>query len=139
MKPETKSTSAEGVPSLHRHEAHSVKESDEHLGLIEVDGKEVNEVEEDAEEGAGCQAKSDKKTDEALEPQKPAGGYLWRFSSGVIGTTSGAVTGAVGLGFGGIKWVATKGYNAGSAVVGTTKTVASKVPIPAWKKKDKKE
>lgn len=74
-----------------------------------------------------------------VEPQKPAGGYLWRFSSGVIGTTSGAVTGAVGLGFGGIKWVATKGYNAGSAVVGTTKTVASKVPIPAWKKKDKKE
>lgn len=74
-----------------------------------------------------------------VEPAKPAGGYLWRFSSGVIGTTSGAVSGAVGLGFGGIKWVATKGYSAGSAVVGTTKTVASKVPIPTWKKKDKKE
>ena len=48
-------------------------------------------------------------------------------------------TGAVGMGVGGVKWVAGKSYDAGSAVVGTTKAVVSKVPIPTLKKKDKKE
>ena len=71
--------------------------------------------------------------------EPPKGGYIWRFSSGLVSTTTGAITGAVGLGVGGAKWVACKGYNAGSAVVGTTKTVVSKVPVPTWKKKDKKE
>lgn len=50
---------------------HSFKESDEQVGLIEVDGKESNEAEqEDAEEevgvGSRSQSTSDKKTDETL-------------------------------------------------------------------------
>lgn len=56
-----------------------------------------------------------------------------------MSTTTGAVTGAVGLGVGGVKWAAGKGYNAGSAVIGTTRTIVSKVPVPTLKKKDKKE
>ena len=71
--------------------------------------------------------------------QAPAGGYLWRFSSGLVSTTAGAITGAVGLGVGGVKWVAGKGYSAGSAVIDTTKTVVSKVPVPQLKKKAKNE
>ncbi len=72
------------------------------------------------------------------EPTKPTS-LMWRMSSGLYSATTGAVTGTVGLGVGGVKWVAGKGYNAGSAVISTTKTVAAKVPMPAWKRKDKKE
>lgn len=46
---------------------------------------------------------------------------------------------AIGLGVNGIKWVVGKGYNTGSAVVGTAKTVVCKVPVSALQKKDKKE
>ena len=62
-------------------------------------------------------------------------GLLWRMSSGVYYGASGAV----GMGVGSVKWVAGKGYDAGSAVVGTTKAVVSKVPVPTLRKKDKKE
>ena len=49
--------------------------------------------------------------------------------------------GAVGLGVGSVKWVAGKSYDAGSAVVGTTKMVVSKVPVPVpkWRTKPKSE
>lgn len=64
---------------------------------------------------------------------------MWRMSSGLYSAT----TGAVGMGIGSVKWAAGKGYDAGSVVVSTTvnttKTVASKVPVPTWKKKAKKE
>ena len=73
-----------------------------------------------------------------VEPTKPTS-FMWRMSSGLYSVTTGAVTGTVGLGVGGVKWVAGKGYNAGSAVISTTKTVAAKVPLPTWKRKDKKE
>lgn len=72
-------------------------------------------------------------------PLPSSGGYLWRISSGIIGSTTGAVSGAVGLGIGGIKWAVSKGYTAGSMVVDTTKTVAGKVAVPSRKAKDKKE
>jgi len=68
-----------------------------------------------------------------------SGGYLWRFSSGLVNTTTGAITGAMGLGVGSVKWVAGKGYDAGSGVLSTTKAVISKVPVPTLKKKPKKE
>ena len=73
-----------------------------------------------------------------LEEEKPRS-LVWRLGSGVYSTTTGAVTGAVGLGVGSVKWVADKSYDAGSAVVGTTKAVVSKVPVPTLKRKDKKE
>ena len=73
----------------------------------------------------------------------PVGGYLWRFSSGVLSTTTGALSGAVGLSVGGVKWVAGKSYNAGTAVgmavIDTTKSVVKKVPVPTLKQKAKKE
>ena len=78
-----------------------------------------------------------------VPPPPPSGGYLWRFSTGVLSTTTGALTGAVGLGVGGVKWVAGKGYSAGTAVgsvvIDTTKTVVSKVPVQSISKKAKKE
>ena len=70
---------------------------------------------------------------------------IWRLGSGLYSTTTGVVTGTVGAGVTGVKWVAGKGYNAttatAGAVVSGTKAVASKVPVPTltWKKKDKKE
>ena len=54
-------------------------------------------------------------------------GMIWRMSSGLYNTA----TGAVGLGVGGVKWV----VGVGSSVVGH-------VPIPGksrWKTKDKSE
>ena len=76
------------------------------------------------------------------EPPKPTS-LMWRIGSGIYGTTTGALGGAVGLGTGSVKWVAGKGYNAGSAVVSktvdTTKTIASYVPKPTLRRKDKKE
>lgn len=77
---------------------------------------------------------SNKKTDEVAEIPLQSG-YVWRFSSGLVNTTASAI----GLGVTGVKWVVGKGYNAGSAVVGTTKTVVCKVPVQALQKKDKKE
>ena len=72
-------------------------------------------------------------------PTAPSGGYLWRFSTGLVSTTTGAITGAVGLGVGSVKWVAGKSYDAGSGVLNTTRAVVSKVPVPTLKKKSKKE
>lgn len=72
-------------------------------------------------------------------PAGPSGGYLWRFSTGLVSTTTGAISGAVGLGVGSVKWVAGKSYDAGSGVISTTKAVVSKVPVPTLKKKPKKE
>ena len=58
---------------------------------------------------------------------------LWRMTSGVYNTA----TGAVGAGVGGVKWVAGKTYNVSTAV---GSAVASKVPVPNFsKKKDKNE
>ena len=65
-------------------------------------------------------------TDPSKQP-----GVIWRVSSGLYNTA----TGAVGMGVGGVKWVAGKTYDVGSAVV-------SKVPkptVPTWRRKDKKE
>ncbi|XP_076450043.1 uncharacterized protein LOC143286385 [Babylonia areolata] len=71
---------------------------------------------------------SNKKTDETTDPNQQ-GGILWRVTSGVYSTA----TGAVGAGIGGVRWVAGKTYDVGSAV-------ASKVPVPGLgKKKDKNE
>ncbi|ESO95456.1 hypothetical protein LOTGIDRAFT_160606 [Lottia gigantea] len=71
---------------------------------------------------------ADKKTDEVNDPTTQPG-ILWRMSSGVYNTASGAV----GMGVGGVKWVAGKTYDAGSAVY-------SKAPSnPLRKKKDKNE
>jgi len=56
-----------------------------------------------------------------------------------MSTTTGAITGAVGLGVGSVKWVAGKSYDAGTGVINTTRAVVSKVPVPTLKKKPKKE
>ncbi|KAK2142920.1 hypothetical protein LSH36_897g00042 [Paralvinella palmiformis] len=150
---------------------------------------------DELKENDAPELRSDKKTDEIIEPPKPVS-LVWRVSSGLYNTTTGAITvtvqvrsgqcsgwvwsvfrlgvvtvqvrcahcsgwvwslfrlgvvivqvrgghcsGAVGLGVGGVKWVAGKGYDAGSAVVGTTKMVVSKVPVPVpkWKTKPKNE
>lgn len=71
-------------------------------------------------------ANSNKKTDEQANADKQPG-MIWRMSSGLYNTASGAV----GLGVGGVKWV----VGVGSSVVGH-------VPIPGksrWKTKDKSE
>ena len=61
-------------------------------------------------------------------------GLMWRAASGLYGTASSAV----GLGVGGIKWVANTGVATTSAVVTTTTGVIKKVP-QVMKRKDKKE
>lgn len=119
--------------------------------VAKTNGKEPEKTEkaedqvtdpQDVKENDAPEYSSDKKTDEIIEPQKPAS-LVWRISSGVVGAGTGAVTGAVGYGYGGVKWVAGKSYDAGSAVVSTTvnttKTVASKVPVPFKKGKDKSD
>ena len=67
-------------------------------------------------------------------------------SSGLYSTTTSAVTGAVGYGVGGVKWVAGKTVDVGSAVAHKTidagSAVTSKLPLPSMpfiSKKDKKE
>ncbi|KAK7099438.1 transmembrane protein 263-like [Littorina saxatilis] len=95
---------------------------------------------------------SNKKTDDTIDPSKQPG-ILWRVTSGVYSTA----TGAVGAGIGGVRWVAGKTYDVGSAVAGKTydvgsavagktydvgSAVVSKVPVPSLslsKKKDKNE
>lgn len=80
-----------------------------------------------------------KKPADGSNEQPSQGGYVWRFSSGLVSSTAGVLTGAVGLGVGGVKWVASKGISAGGAVVDTTKNIVGKVPVPVLKRKDKKE
>jgi hypothetical protein len=111
------------------------------MPLPEVTATTIVEGESDASSASEEDSfQANKKTDEVtVPPPAPSGGYLWRFSTGLVSTTTGALTGAVGLGVGGVKWVAGKGYDAGAAVVGTTKAVVSKVPVPTLKKKPKKE
>jgi len=72
-----------------------------------------------------------------LSENKPQAGILWRVTTGVGSGLYNATTGAVGYGVGGVKWVATKSYDAGSTVVATVKNP----PLPEMlkKKKDKKE
>ncbi|KAK0053456.1 hypothetical protein Bpfe_017154, partial [Biomphalaria pfeifferi] len=79
---------------------------------------------------------------------QPSGGFLWRMSSGIYSTATGAVSGAVGYGVGGVKWVAGKTIDVGSVVAHKTidagSAVASKLPLPTVSvpfvaKKDKKE
>ncbi|CAI9725334.1 Hypothetical predicted protein [Octopus vulgaris] len=77
---------------------------------------------------------ANKKTDVETDPSKQPS-MIWRVSSGLYSTATGAATGAVSLGVGSVKWVAGKGYDVGHAVV-------TKVPIPGvsrWKTKDKSE
>lgn len=132
MRPESQ------TEAVHRHEVHAVKEPGDSSCLLE--GEELVEGAQEDATKAGGPPTSNKKTDETLVPPMPSSrGYLWRISSGIIGTTTGAVSGAVGLGVSGVKWAASKGYTAGSMVVDTTKAVAGKVPVPTWKAKDKKE
>ena len=50
------------------------------------------------------------------EMEKPRS-LLWRMSSGLYNTSKSAVTGTVGMGYGGVKWVAGTSYNVTSAVV----------------------
>lgn len=74
--------------------------------------------------------KSDKKTDE-VKDDAPQGNIIWRMSSGVYNTTASAV----GMGVGGVKWVAGKSYDVGTTVVSNVK-----VPnLSSLKRKDKKE
>jgi hypothetical protein len=120
----------EGLTCLHKvHRPHAlVPESDNRPTLVEDEEQENEMTTDDAS------SVSNKKTDEVAEIPLQSG-YVWRFSSGLVSTTASAL----GLGVNGVKWVVGKGYSAGSAVVGTTKTVVCKVPLPALQKKDKKE
>lgn len=78
---------------------------------------------------------SNKKTDEQSE-SKQQGGIVWRVSSGIGSGLYNVTTGAVGYGVGGVKWVAGKSYDVGSAVASRVKVP----PVPGLsKKKDKKE
>ncbi|KAL8618738.1 hypothetical protein ACOMHN_015148 [Nucella lapillus] len=90
---------------------------------------DVSDVkEQDGKTSMSSTSYSNKKTDETTDPSQQSG-ILWRVTSGVYSTA----TGAVGAGIGGVRWVAGKTYDVGSAV-------ASKVPVPGLgKKKDKNE
>ena len=48
------------------------------------------------------------------------GGLLWRMSSGLYNTSKSAVSGTVGMGVGGVKWVAGTSYNVTAGVVSGT-------------------
>ncbi|XP_046327073.1 transmembrane protein 263-like [Haliotis cracherodii] len=85
---------------------------------------------DDIKESDAPEYSSNKKTDEVSEPGKQPS-LLWRMSSGVYSTASGAV----GYGYGGVKWVAGKTYDVGSTVV----SKVPRPPIPFVKKKDKNE
>jgi hypothetical protein len=63
--------------------------------------------------------------------QVPQGNIVWRMTSGVYSTASSAV----GMGVGGVKWVAGKSYDVGTTVVSNVK-----VPkLSSFRRKDKKE
>ena len=63
--------------------------------------------------------------------QVPQGNIVWRMTSGVYSTASSAV----GMGVGGVKWVAGKSYDVGTTVVSSVK-----VPkLSSFRRKDKKE
>ncbi|VDI44955.1 transmembrane protein 263-like [Mytilus galloprovincialis] len=97
----------------------------------EEEKKEKDESETDEEvTEENSLGHSDKKTDEVKE-EIPQANIVWRMSSGVYNTA----TGAVGMGVGGVKWVAGKSYDVGSTVVSNVK-----VPkLSSFKRKDKKE
>ncbi|OWF44960.1 uncharacterized protein LOC110457659 [Mizuhopecten yessoensis] len=87
-------------------------------------------VHNDVKENESPNYDVDKKTDEMSDP-KAQGNLIWRMSSGIYSTA----TGAVGMGIGGAKWVANKSYDVGSSAAGYVK-----VPkLATFKKKDKKE
>ncbi|GFO01249.1 upf0444 transmembrane protein c12orf23-like protein [Plakobranchus ocellatus] len=99
-----------------------------------------------SEEVSHFSSMSDKKTDVSKDEPAPQGGLLWRMSAGLYNTTTSAVSGAVGYGVGGVKWVAEKTVDVGSAVAHKTldasSAVTSKLPLPSMpfvSKKDKKE
>lgn len=103
-------------------------------GPQQVEVMDINDVKDSDSRSSLSQSSSassftsNKKTDETADPSKQPG-LLWRVTSGVYSTASGAV----GAGIGGVRWVAGKTYDVGYAVV-------NKVPVPALgKKKDKNE
>lgn len=69
--------------------------------------------------------------DSVIPEPASQGSVFWRVSSGLYNTASGAV----GLGVGGVKWVAGKSYDVGSTVVSHVKVPS----IPRLKRKDKNE
>jgi hypothetical protein len=68
---------------------------------------------------------------EYISDQGSTGGLLWRMSSGLYNTA----TGAVGYGVGSVRWVAGKTYDVGSSVVSHVKVPS----VSTLKRKDKKE
>lgn len=101
------------------------KEDEEKKKEENIEEKEVEEEEEEEKIG-----ESDKKTDEVTE-QVPQRNIVWRMTSGVYSTASSAV----GMGVGGVKWVAGKSYDVGTTVVSNVK-----VPkLSSLRRKDKKE
>ncbi|KAL5006324.1 hypothetical protein ScPMuIL_015130 [Solemya velum] len=101
--------------------------SSENLSSDEVD---QGSNEEDDEEDSDSKYRSNKKTDELTElVTQPS--MLWRVSSGLYSTASGAV----GMGVGSIKWAAGKSYNVGSSVVSHVKVPS----MQSLKRKNKKE
>ncbi|XP_062583385.1 uncharacterized protein LOC134245136 [Saccostrea cucullata] len=85
---------------------------------------------EDIRESGTVQTQCDKKTDEVPD-QGSNGGLLWKMSSGLYNTASGAV----GYGVGSVKWVAGKTYDVGSSVVSHVKVPS----VTTLRRKDKKE
>lgn len=83
-----------------------------------------------SDENTAGQSKCDKKTDEVTD-EGSKGNLLWRMSSGLYSTA----TGAVGYGMGSVKWVAGKTYDVGSTVVSHVKVPS----VSTFKRKDKKE
>ncbi|XP_078332249.1 uncharacterized protein LOC144625407 [Crassostrea virginica] len=85
---------------------------------------------DDVKENDAGQSPCDKKTDE-VKDNGSNGSLLWRMSSGLYSTA----TGAVGYGVGSVKWVAGKTYDVGSTVVSHVKVPS----VSTLKRKDKKE
>ncbi|XP_061182996.1 transmembrane protein 263-like [Saccostrea echinata] len=85
---------------------------------------------DDIKESETVQTQCDKKTDEVPD-QGSKSGLLWKMSSGLYNTA----TGAVGYGVGSVKWVAGKTYDVGSSVVSHVKVPS----VSTLRRKDKKE